>query len=115
MRLAGYAAGVAAGTLLGLVVDERLPVGTSEVDIVVPGREPPLADSLRELGWPVTTFPGEGPSGAVTVICVAVDRSRVAELTGTVKRLAPGAFWTVQPLGAVHASEVPDGFAQARA
>ncbi len=69
---------------------------------------------LRDLGWPATVFPGDGPSGPVTVICVAVDRSRVPELTGLVKRLAPEAFWTVQPLGQVHGSEVPAGFAQVR-
>lgn len=58
----------------------------------------------------MTAFPGEGPSGTVTVICVAVDRSRVAELTGTVRQLAPDAFWTVQDLGPVHASVLPPGY-----
>ncbi len=114
VRLIGYAAGVALGTLLGLAVNERLPAGVSEVDIVVDGHDPPLTDSLRRLGWPVTAFPGEGPSGAVTVICLAVDQSRVPELTGTVRRLAPEAFWTVQELGQVHASALPAGFIQVR-
>ncbi len=114
VRLIGYAAGVALGTLLGLAVNERLPAGVSEVDIVVNGHDPPLTDSLRRLGWPVTSFPGEGPSGAVTVICLAVDHSRVPELTGTVRRLAPEAFWTVQELGHVHASALPAGFIQVR-
>ena len=37
-RIAGYAAGVAFGTVLGLTVDRRLSAGVSEVDIIVPGR-----------------------------------------------------------------------------
>ena len=115
VRLAGYATGVALGPLLGLAVNERLPAGASEVDIVVDGHDPPLAETLRRLGWPVTAFPGDGPSGPVTVICLAVDQSRVPELTGTLLRLAPDAFWTVQDLGPVHASALPAGFIHMRA
>ena len=111
-RIAGYAAGVALGTMLGLTVDHRLSMGVSEVDIVVPTRETRVAERLRSLGWPATTFPGDGPSGPVTVICVAVDDARVAELTSTVRELAPTAFWTIQRLGNAHAAALPEGFLQ---
>ena len=114
VRLTGYAVGVALGTLLGLAVNERLPAGASEVDIVVEGHDPPLTQRLRLLGWPVTTFPGDGPSGPVTIICVAVDQSRVRELTATLLRLAPEAFWTVQDLGPVHLSALPAGLIRTR-
>ena len=111
-RLAGYAAGVALGTALGLAVDRRLSMGVSEVDIVVPTRDTHVAERLRSIGWPATTFSGNGPSGPVTVICVAVDDSRVAELTATLRQVAPTAFWTVQRLGKAHASVLPEGFLQ---
>jgi uncharacterized protein YebE (UPF0316 family) len=111
-RIIGYAAGVAIGTVLGLTVDHRLSAGISEIDIIVPGQDTLAAERLRRLGWPATTFPGNGPSGPVTVICVAVDDSRVAELTTAVRQVAPNAFWTVQRLGAAHASALPDGFLQ---
>ena len=111
-RIAGYAAGVAIGTTLGLTVDHRLSAGISEVDIVVPGRDPAAVDRLRGLGWPATTFSGVGPSGPVTVICIAVDDSRLADLTAAVRQVAPDAFWTVQRLGTAHATALPDGYLQ---
>jgi uncharacterized protein YebE (UPF0316 family) len=111
-RIAGYGAGVAVGTVLGLTVDHRVSRGVSEVDIVVPARDTLAAERLRRLGWPATTFPGDGPTGRVTVICIAVDDSRVAELTAAIRQVAPNAFWTVQRLGTAHATALPDGFLQ---
>ena len=111
-RIAGYAAGVAIGTTLGLIVDHRLSAGVSEVDIVLSGRDTAAVDHLRSLGWPATTFAGDGPSGPVTVICIAVDDSRVAELTAVVQQVAPDVFWTVQRVGTAHATVLPAGYLQ---
>jgi uncharacterized protein YebE (UPF0316 family) len=112
IRIAGYAGGVAFGTVLGLTADRRVSAGVSEVDIVVPGRGGHTTEELRRLGWPATTFDADGPSGSVTLICVAVDDSRLAELIAAVRRIAPDAFWTVQRLGTAHASVLPDGYLQ---
>jgi len=48
----------------------------------------------------------------VTPICIAVDDSRLAELTAAIRQVAPDAFWTVQRLGKAHASVLPDGYLQ---
>ena len=96
VRIAGYAGGVAFGTVLGLTADRRLSAGVSEVDIVVPGRDPHTTEHLRRLGWPATTLAADGPSGPMTLIRIAVDDVRLAELTAAVQQIAPDAFWTVQ-------------------
>jgi uncharacterized protein YebE (UPF0316 family) len=112
LRVAGYAAGVAFGTVLGLTADRRLSPGVSEVDIVVPGLDTGTAERFHHLGWPTTTLPARGPHGPVTLICIAVDDSRLTELTTVVRQIAPDAFWTVQRLGTTHASALPDGYLQ---
>jgi uncharacterized protein YebE (UPF0316 family) len=112
LRVVGYAAGVAFGTVLGLTVDRHLSPGVSEVDIVVPGLDTGTAERLHQLGWPTTALTARGPHGPVTLICVAVDDSRLAELTTAVRLTAPDAFWTVQRLGTTHASALPDGYLQ---
>ena len=66
LRIAGYAAGVAFGTVLGLTADRRLSAGVSEVDIVVPGSDTDTAERLHRLGWPTTTLAARGPNGPVT-------------------------------------------------
>ena len=67
---------------------------------------------MNQLGWPTTTLTAHGPSGPVTLICIAVDDSRLAELTTAIRQTAPDAFWTVQRLGTTHASALPDGYLQ---
>jgi uncharacterized protein YebE (UPF0316 family) len=112
-RLGGYAIGVAAGTLLGLLVDERLALGTSEVQIVVDGHQA-VAEDLRRLGWPATSIAGEGPSGPVTIVFVAVDDSRMPRLVASLRGMVPDAFWAVQQLRRTHASALPAGLVQVR-
>ena len=112
VRVAGYAGGVALGTVLGLTADRRLSAGVSEVDIVVDGRDTDTAERLRQLGWPATTFAANGPSGPVTLICIAVDDTCLADLTAAIRQVAPKSFWTIQQLGTTHASVLPDGYLQ---
>jgi uncharacterized protein YebE (UPF0316 family) len=101
-RLVGYAIGVAAGTLLGLYLDERGSRGTSEVQLVVHGRDRRVAESLRRHGWPATSYFGDGPDGPVTVTFVAVNDAEVGRVVDVLDRDAPQAFWAVQSLRRMH-------------
>jgi uncharacterized protein YebE (UPF0316 family) len=101
-RVVGYAVGVAAGTLLGLFVDERSSGGTSEVQVVVHGRDGRAAEALRRLGWPATSFVADGPDGPVTVTFLAVDDADVGRVVDVLRRDAPRAFWAVQQLRRMH-------------
>jgi uncharacterized protein YebE (UPF0316 family) len=94
-RVAGYALGVAFGTLLGLALDERLSGGQSELRVVAPGLQPCLVRALRKAGWPATSFTGDGADGPVTLLFVAADDSRLPALVDDVRRTVPGASWTV--------------------
>jgi uncharacterized protein YebE (UPF0316 family) len=94
-RVGGYAVGVAFGTLLGLALDERLSGGQSELRVVVPGLQPCLVQTLRNGGWPATSFTGDGADGPVTLLFVAADDSRLPALLEDIRRTVPGASWTV--------------------
>ena len=89
-RVIGYAVGVAAGTLLGMFVDERASRGRSEIQVVVHGEDGGLAGTLRRLGLPATRFAAEGPRGPVTVAFVAVDDGDVAEVVDELRRTSHG-------------------------
>jgi uncharacterized protein YebE (UPF0316 family) len=106
-RVVGYAIGVAAGTLLGLAIDERTARGTSEVQLVVHGRDQAAAETLRRLGWPATSFVADGPDGPVTVTFVAVDDAEVDHVVDVLRRIAPRGFWAVDHLRRVHPVPLP--------
>ena len=111
-RLAGYAFGVALGTLLGVFLDERLSAGQSEVRVVIEGHDLRLVHALHEDGWPVTWVPGHGPEGDVTVAFIAADDKRLPSLLRAVRRSAPHSFWTVEHLKTARAGRVHPGWHQ---
>ena len=93
-----YAVGVGFGVLLGLVAGENFTPGMIGVTIVT--KDPHLARSLWDRGWPVTAQSGRGESGPVTVLSVPVDRRDETRLHGDVQRIAPDAVCTTRDLRA---------------
>ncbi|HEX2192196.1 MAG TPA: DUF5698 domain-containing protein [Acidimicrobiales bacterium] len=102
VRVVGYGLGVAAGTLVGLTLDERASRGKSEIQVVVDGDDRTLVERLRGLGWPTTWFPAEGLRGSVTVALVTVDDAQVRHVVKVVQQSVPDAFWAVQQLRVTH-------------
>jgi hypothetical protein len=103
----GYALGVAAGTLLGLHVDERTSRGTSEIRVVVHARDGGAVEELRRLGWSVTSLAADGPDGPVTLAFLAVDDADVGRVVHVLGVEAPRATWTVQRLRRMSPSLAP--------
>lgn len=112
VRIIAYGLGVTAGTLVGMVADERLSTGQSLVRLVVDGSGVELATLMRARGWPVTCEVADGVLGVVAVLTVAVDDRVLPRLTGDLDRLAPHAFRTVERLRDVRPTSLPDGMHQ---
>jgi uncharacterized protein YebE (UPF0316 family) len=112
LEVAGYAVGVAAGTLLGVVADARLSTGQSTVRVIVDGDGDGLARALRERGWPLTALHGEGLSGRATLLLVVLDDNRLRHLLADLRVLTPNAFWTVERLQRAQPSALPTGYRQ---
>lgn len=112
LRVVAYAAGVALGTVIGVVADERLSTGQSLVRIIVDGGDPTLA--LRERGWPATCSRADGVRGPVAVLVVAVDDRRLSHLLSDIEHLAPEGFLTVERLRSTKPVALPRGYMQVR-
>ena len=93
-NVAGYAIGVALGVYLGVVVDGRFAGDPVEYRVVLPGDGAASAAELRARGWPVTVQHAVGLTGPATVLAVAVDAGRTAEVERDLERYAPGGFRT---------------------
>jgi uncharacterized protein YebE (UPF0316 family) len=103
-RLVGYATGVAVGTVLGLVANDRLNPGAAIVEVVVSGEGADLSHAFFSRGWPATAMPAVGIHGAATVLFLAVQAQRVGEVLDVIRLTAPDASWTTRPATTVHAS-----------
>ncbi len=112
VRIAAYGLGVSGGTLLGMVVDERLSNGRSLVRLVVDGSGIEETARLREHGWPATRSDADGVNGAVAIITVAVDERVLGRVNHDLDMLAPDAFRTVERLRDVRPTALPAGMHQ---
>jgi uncharacterized protein YebE (UPF0316 family) len=92
----GYSGGFAAGTLVGMTLEERLALGWTVVRIISAGAGARLAEELRAAGFGVTEMSGQGMRGSVDIYEVVVRRGEMPRALEIVERVDPKAFVTVE-------------------
>jgi uncharacterized protein YebE (UPF0316 family) len=92
----GYAAGFAAGTLIGITIEGALAYGLSTMRVVSQHSGVEIAEALRERGYGVTEIPGYGREGRVEIVNSVVQRQHLEEVMRIVEQLDPQAFVTVE-------------------
>jgi len=95
LHVLGYAGGFAAGTMVGLWVEEKLAFGLATVQVISSHGGVELADALRERGFGVTEFSGEGRTGKVEVVYTVARRSEIKGILALTDVWDPAAFVTV--------------------
>jgi uncharacterized protein YebE (UPF0316 family) len=76
-NILAYAGGFAGGTLVGMVLDQRLALGFAEVRFISTEDGRGLAGALREAGFGVTELEGHGRERTVEVVAVLCPRKEV--------------------------------------
>ena len=102
LHVIGYAGGFAAGNALGLWVEEKLALGLATVRIISEHGGVEMADALREQGFGVTEFAGQGRHGTVEVVYTAARRADVKRILRVADQWDPQAFVTVEQPRAIH-------------
>jgi uncharacterized protein YebE (UPF0316 family) len=92
----GYAAGFAAGNLVGLILEERLAFGFASIQVFAPSHGSELAEALRVFGHGVTQIEGRGRTGPVELVLSVVKRRDLPVVSALVNDLAPGSFVSVE-------------------
>lgn len=96
-----YAFGFATGNVVGILVEKRLAMGHTNFRVITTKFAKEISNSLREKGFAVTTFEGEGKDGVVTEIYVASERKNLPVLIKIVKEIEPDAFYIAEQAGVV--------------
>lgn len=96
-----YAFGFASGNVVGILVEKRLAMGYINFRIITSKHSKEITTLLRDKGFAVTTFEGEGKDGKVTEIYVATDRKNLPGLIRLVKQIEPDAFYIAEQAGIV--------------
>jgi uncharacterized protein YebE (UPF0316 family) len=96
-----YAFGFATGNVVGILVEKRLAMGYTNFRIITSRFAKEITNSLRDKGFAVTNFEGEGKDGKVTEIYVVSDRKNLPALIKIVREIEPDAFYIAEQAGIV--------------
>ena len=97
----GYCGGFAAGTLVGLILEEKLALGYVTVQAISQSDGATVASTLRDAGYGATEVVGKGLAGNVYVVTTVVKRRNVSDIVALVNKVDKHAFVTVDNTGRV--------------
>jgi len=97
-----YCSGFAAGTLVGLAVEEKLALGYAVMQAISQSNGHGIAAALRGAGYGVTEIIGEGLAGKVRVVTTVVKRRDIPAVMDLVGEVDGAAFVTVDDANRVY-------------
>jgi uncharacterized protein YebE (UPF0316 family) len=100
-----YAGGFAAGTYIGIRIEEKLSVGKVMVRIISHKDPKPLIERLKKEEYTITMTQGQGAKGEVKIILTIIDRKYLKEVIEIIKEFNPHAFYSVEDMRFVNEKE----------
>jgi len=103
-----YGAGFAAGTYIGMYIEEKISLGLTSVRIITKEDPMELMQYLRSHNYGVTSVDGEGVTGRVKMVFTIIQRQDLAHVVGIIKEFHPNAFYSVEEVKSVAEGVFPD-------
>jgi len=93
-----YAAGFAIGNFVGILIDEKLSIGTVGVRIITKKDAKELIAALKKADYGLTVLDAEGSNGMVKIIFTVVNRQNIKDVINIVKRYNSKAFYSIEDI-----------------
>ncbi len=91
-----YGTGFAAGTYVGMLIEERVAAGLLTVRVILNRGNSHLPAALRQAGHGVTVLEGQGVRGPVNVVFVVIRRRVLPSIVNLIRQHAPAAFYSTE-------------------
>jgi uncharacterized protein YebE (UPF0316 family) len=101
MSYLAYGAGFAMGNYIGILIEEKLSLGTLLVRVIPKKDTTELISHLRGEGFGVTVVDAEGAKGQVKIIFTIIKRKYVGKVVQAINQFNPNAFYTIEEIKAV--------------
>ncbi len=92
----GYAMGFATGLIIGMIIENQMAIGYTNIRIISPHRGIEVAEGLRGSGYAVTEVSAQGRDGMVAILHCSVLRKYENRIKKVITRLDPDAFVTAE-------------------
>lgn len=98
MNYVAYAAGFAAGNYIGIVIENKLKVGTLIYRVITKRDATELISYLRDNGYGATSLDADGAFGRVKIIFTVVRRRNWKFVQDAIETYVPKAFYSVEEI-----------------
>jgi len=102
MSYIGYGAGFAMGNYIGIILVERMSIGTVLVRIIPKFDTQNLVTHLREGNFGVTSVDAEGKSGPINMLFTIVKRKDLDGVLKIINQFNPNAFYSIEEVQKVN-------------
>jgi uncharacterized protein YebE (UPF0316 family) len=100
-NILGFSGGFAAGTLVGMLLENKLALGFVGINVVSMNHGSEIIEKLRQADYGVTELYGRGQSGAVIMITTIVSRKDIKAVIQLVNEVDPQSFIAVDDMAVV--------------
>jgi uncharacterized protein YebE (UPF0316 family) len=104
---AAFAGGFTLGNYLGVLLEEKLALGSVGVHMITHHDASHLIDALRSASYGVTAIEAEGSTGPVHVVYTVVKRKELERVLRIARRFHPNVFYSVDGLHSAAAGVAP--------
>ncbi|MGI5935194.1 MAG: DUF2179 domain-containing protein [Oscillospiraceae bacterium] len=96
-----YAAGFATGNFVGILIEDKLAMGTLIIRIILTNSETDLQKKLYEAGFGVTSIDAHGMSGDVKIVYTVIKRRDLGRAVEIIDGCESKAFYSIEDAKAV--------------
>ena len=93
-----YAGGFATGNLMGIILEEKLSIGTVAIRIITRKNADNLIEILRKKHISITVVDAQGAKGPVKLLFSIVKRQNAKKVIRLVKKYNPNAFYSIEDI-----------------
>jgi len=92
LEMVVYAIGFSLGLIAGILIEQKLSIGYSSFHVNINHENPVLVKELRDKGYGVTTYAGEGRNSQRLMLDILIKRKNEDELVSYILKYEPEAF-----------------------
>ena len=96
-----YAFGFSSGNVIGIWVEKKLAIGHVILRILTARHGPEMTEQIRDLGFRVTEFQGQGKRGPVSELYVVCERRDLNRIMRCAQNIDPNVFYITETPGQV--------------
>lgn len=96
-----YALGFAAGTYVGVVIEEKIAIGNMLIQVITKEEPKDLEEALRNAKFRHTSLEADSNEGRVNIVYIIATRKNYRRISSLIKMYNPKAFFSVEDINIV--------------